>query len=387
MKLTEKLQLERLSRVEQLSRAEQAELLASPEAQALLKENAALAGVEWHSGEELPRRREMLARVAALAQIPQEEPQMSMIARWFAAQSWPSRIALGAGLVLVILLAAVFLPFERVPLGVPAWASTDGYKLTVPLEQAGASVPDDPTIKQAELEQLLVNWRKGYERNIGPLPEGFAQSVDLNTADGAPEAVIALLNADGKQLESLQKFMEEQPDFPSLSTEPHTWFTAKDGAHPLTTSGLEISINDRTFTFPLNATKEEIERQIKAWLAEEDPEHQSKVDVDVEDLGNGKSVSVKVEKHGGGRVSVSASSSSSSSGSSNGTSEHSSRHESSHQGSSSSGGGSSSSGGGGSAGGGGGGSSSGGSSSSGGGGGSSSSSSDDSSSSSNQSAH
>jgi uncharacterized membrane protein YgcG len=321
MKLTQKIQLERICRVEQLTRAEQAQLLACPEAQALLKENAALAGIEWHGGEAAPSRAVMLARTNALAGIPQEEPKMSLIFRWFAEKSLPYKIALAGSLALVIVLAAVFIPFERVTLLNPAWASSDGYKLTVPLEEEDAAVPGDPATKQAELENLLVNWRMGYERNIGPLPEGFAQSVDLSTADGAPEAVIALLNADDKQLESIKKFMEEQPDFPDLTTEPHTWFTDKDGSHPFTMGGIELSINGRTFTFPPDATKEEIERQIKAWLAEEDP--QSEVTVDVEELENGKSVSVKVNSKNG-QASASASCSSSSSSSSSSRSYHSS---------------------------------------------------------------
>lgn len=284
MKLTEKIQLERISRVEQLTRAEQAQLAADPEAQALLKENAALDGVHWLKGGETPSRGLLLARAVQAVDDPQEpkEHKMTLINRMFAGKSMITRAAMAGGLVVALLALALFGPFGGSPVST-AWAATDGYVLHFDLGPVTADDAGNAALneKVQAIEGALREFeetRKAADGEAMPLEI----AINVKTDNGTAALEMAIMDEAGTLqeglMEELRAFYAGKAELPQPAMQPTTWYF-DDLTDPFAEDQLTVNFNGHTFSFPHSAGEEAIEEALNRWLAVEFPEAGMKADI------------------------------------------------------------------------------------------------------------
>ena len=294
MKLIERIQLERLTRAEQLSRAEQAELLANPEAQALLKENAALSGLGWQGYQTAPNREALLTQAMAPA-TPQEEPKMTMINRMFAGKSLVIRLALGSGLVLALIALTLFGPFGSSPVST-AWAATDGYVLHFDLGPVAPGADADLKAKIDEIQGVLRDFqdaRKQEDADAKPLKVAMKVMVE-----GSAVLEMAIIDDEGavqaSLMEELAAYYAEQPGMPVPTLQPTTWFFDDLANDPFAKDQVTVTLNNRSFSFPASATKAEMEHALNEWLAQEFPDAGMRAEITIETDGGERKIMVKI---------------------------------------------------------------------------------------------
>lgn len=322
MKLEHKLYLNRVEAPDELSGPEQSQLQAKPELRAALAENRALHNLGQASLEP-PAREVLLARVYAQATTTQET-NMTFIQRLFAGKPLILRLALAAVLLLAIAALSLLLPRAMLTRnGVqlhggpqPAYAATDGYLLVydfgdVELASVKAKIEQltqaVKAFKQAHKmpqesgkngHMLFVTEEKKEVRTSHAADSGASAGEDASGGKASNHVVVALTLPDDKLLGELQAELSKIDGLPTPKVTDSTWFSEQglplpgDDAIKL---ALNLGQGQHAFNFPKDATPEEMEQAINAWLKQTHPDKTFTVQVEKKVEGDQQRIMIRIK--------------------------------------------------------------------------------------------
>jgi len=326
MKLEHKLYLAGSQDAVRLTEEESRQLQSSPELQAVLSETEALRRPGADVAEP-PSREALLARVYANVETTQEK-EMKLIYRLFSGKPAAMRLALAAALVLALLALSLLLPRAVLTPGgmavlggaQAAYAATEGYILVFDFGDA------EPASLQPIIDQLTATMRAFQEAHNIPQQTGGREIKvgvtetrsevrieehvdDAEAGDRAEQptqsehrsnrAIAFVALPDASLLDELKAELAKIPGLPEPRVIDATWFSEHGLALP-GDDGIKLQMGMggdalHSFNFPKDATKEEIEQAINAWLAQNEPDKHYTVTV-TEQVVDGKTqLQVKID--------------------------------------------------------------------------------------------
>lgn len=252
---------------------------------------------------EAPQREQMLTQVYLRAQNTKENP-MTIFDKLFAGRHITARLAIAAALLLMLAVLAVMLPRPS------ALAATDGVVLSYDLTALGD-------------HQATIGKLKGVKESLA-LPEGAdlkiiarveARAEHQVSADNTGEApkertngglrgevqtavlAVQLTGADeGTVVRLREAIAAAAPELSEPTVQDATWFREQGaGFEGGIAIGLNIGGSDRLFNFPEGTSEEQMENEIRAWLAQKHPGKDYAVDVSVTKTGSGSEVQTRIE--------------------------------------------------------------------------------------------
>ena len=206
---------------------------------------------------------------------------MSLIERLFSGRRW--QYQLGAALLLLALVAV----FTLLPRST-SLAQTNGFVLKFDfgqVDEPNSPVDEHSAVQSrlAELETAVHDWAKARQTGEEDTEARCEVMISVNVDNGHLTATLALAGEGREVLEDLAATLAQVPGIPGPTITEATWF--HDGKLD-PTAGLSFNIMDHMFTFPKDASEEEIELTINDWLQQNRPELQRSVDVTITRSGD-----------------------------------------------------------------------------------------------------
>ncbi|MCB1221105.1 MAG: hypothetical protein H7A35_07275 [Planctomycetales bacterium] len=307
--LRDRILAERITELSQLSDAEQVQVQADAGLRELLAENRALASM-LATDVQAPQRGPMLAAAVREGRESDKEHRMTIFQRMFAGRS-PLAQA-GLAVMLMAVFSAAYMGFMAFS-SKPAWSMTTGSVLEYTLQ--GVSHEDDlqplldtyiAKVKEAKLE--LYGDASTEKKTV-------QISVNIDAHRDGPDAeeikvaslVISLTEDDPELLAMIQQKVAEIPGAPVANVRDAVWFFGPEGPGQ---GGMRFEVDGKLFNFPPDATAEQVESQIREWLAQEKPGEDWVVDITIERDQDGEGrerVRVEAKIHPAGEEEESAS--------------------------------------------------------------------------------
>jgi len=233
-----------------------------------------------------PARAVMFEQVYRAADL-QEEPRMNIIYRLFSGKRWYIQAGLAAVLLIALGVLAL-IPSQ------PSWGAVNGYVLSyelgpIPPEQLKTTLEDNllPAVKS-----VLEKFKQDHIEQLGGPETELEIMVALEAGEDSTILSIGLALDDPELQEALKAALATLPELPEPSLTPSTWFF--EGDKPCIDGGVNVQVNDHLFSFPPGTTAEEMEKQIGAWLTDQNPDGESTVNVDITDEGDQRKIRIEI---------------------------------------------------------------------------------------------
>jgi hypothetical protein len=263
----------------------------------------ALSGVRA-KGSAPPARDEMLAQVYLRANT--KEKHMTVFDKLFSGRPLAAKLGIAGALLVLLVAAAVLLPPRSNSL-----AATEGVVLNYDLsafgkEQAKSKFKEVEDAINSHLpdgvELLTANLRGEVRREQRVVKHnGVEQGSPQETETTKISGVVVLSSADEAVVTKLcDDVALAVPGVGKPAVQDATWFREQGaGIEGGTFIGLNLKGRDHSFNFPDGTSAEQMESEIRAWLAEAHPGEEFNVDVELEESGSGseqrREVKVKIE--------------------------------------------------------------------------------------------
>jgi hypothetical protein len=264
----------------------------------------ALRGVQ-PAGPPPPARDAMLAQAYLRAQT--KEDPMSVFDRLFNGRPLAAKFGI-AGAMLLLLVAATVLLLPRPS----ALAATEGVVLRYDLS---AYDREQAQSKFKEIEQaLLANLPAGVKLLNADVKAEVRLEKRVVKRDGVEQApqetetrqidgILVLSDADDATVDKLRAAVAQSvTGIGEPTRQDATWFREQGaGIEGGTFIGLNLNGRDHSFNFPDGTSAEQMEAEIRAWLAQAHPGKEFNVDVELTESGSGNDLrrEVKVKIEGG----------------------------------------------------------------------------------------
>jgi hypothetical protein len=303
---------------EELSPADQAALASRPELQELLAQNAALAAGRESGCPPPPERSRLLAAAFAADNLAKEKVMIpSPINRLFAGKHPALRLALGGALLLSLVAFSLLLPrgFSQGP-AAPAWATTEGALLAFDFGNVDiASIQPVVDQLQAKVKAFKEahNLPTGEPHRMSSIISTEKKTVTQHSASGQPagapveqdtkRVVVMVQLPDATLVDALKQELAGIAGLPAPQLTDATWFTEQGLPDP-TQPGLTVALNladkdgaaqPHVFNFPETATQEQIQSEINNWLAQNRPEYNFTVKVELTGDKDNRKLRVEIQ--------------------------------------------------------------------------------------------
>lgn len=283
--LNHRIMAEQCDRFEQLSAAERELVARDAGLRQTLAENRALKRLG--PAADAPPARAVMLRQVYRAATQQEEPRMTIINKLFSGKRWYVQAGLAAVLLLALGVLAL-LPSR------PSWGAVNGYVLSyelgpIPPEQLKTTLEDN---LMPQVKSVLEKFKQEHAEQLGGPETELEIMVAIEAGEDSTMLSIGLALDDPELQEALKAALATVPGLPEPSLTPSTWFF--EGDKPCIDGGVNVQVNDHLFSFPPGTTAEEMEKQIGAWLTEQNPDAESTVDVDITDEGDQRKIRIEI---------------------------------------------------------------------------------------------
>ena len=281
-KLKNRIITERITQLSQLSDAEHSVVEANRELMELIAENRSLLAASDVASAAAPPRLNMLKAAMARPVEESRETPMTIFTRLFAGRR--PLVQFGMALMIAAVFCVGYLGYLSLN-AEKAWAQVDGsvleYKLSTELDvhDAVQSLLDQfiAKIKEARTE-LGYNDSDTKTVQINVNVEASSDNPDVEPVPVAT-VVVSLLEDNPELLALIQAKIAEIPGTPTAVVHPTTWFYGPEGPGQ---GGMRFQVEGQVFNFPETATEEEVETQIRSWLATNRPDKDYVVDITIE---------------------------------------------------------------------------------------------------------
>ena len=280
-KLKNRIITERITQHSELSETEHRMVEASLELLALIAENRSLLTAHSVASTAAPPRLSMLKAAMTRPVDESRETPMTIFERLFAGRR--PLVQFGMATLMLAVFCVGFLGYMARN-SAPAWSQTDGSVLEYRL---GTLTGEDAL--QPLLDQYIAKISEAKAELGGADSEQKTVqiSVNVNAESDSPDVepvpvatlVVSLLEDNPELLALIQVKIAEIPGTPVANVQSATWFYGPEGPGQ---GGIRFMVEGQVFNFPDTASEEEVEGQIRSWLAEHRPGVEYVVDITIE---------------------------------------------------------------------------------------------------------